>query len=148
MDDPAKVMREFPIDDNTYVVIVTRGHRHDAVVLREIIHRPAAYIGMIGSRRKVRTILEAFVEEQVATPDELRRVRSPIGLKIGSLSVEEIAISIVAELIATRRGQTDNGPLSVTPEFAARLAVKETVGPKLDHPNRRLEDAAPAAPQP
>lgn len=121
VEDPAKVMREFPIDDNTYIVIVTRGHRHDAVILREVIHSPAAYIGMIGSRRKVRTILEAFVDERIATPDELRRVRSPIGLNIHSITVEEIAVSIMAELIATRRGQTENGPLSVTPEVAGKL---------------------------
>ena len=122
VDDPAQAVREFPIEENTYVLIVTRGHRHDAIVLKEIIHSKAAYIGMIGSKRKVRTVMEGFIEEGVATADELRRVRSPVGLNINSTTVEEIAVSIVTELIAVRRGQIEVRPLSVTGEVADKLS--------------------------
>ncbi len=104
VDDPAKVMKDFPLDADSYVCIVTRGHRHDAVILKEVIHSKAGYIGMIGSKRKVRTVMEGFISEGAATAEDFRRVRTPMGLAIHSLTVEEIAVSVVSELIAVRRG--------------------------------------------
>jgi xanthine dehydrogenase accessory factor len=121
VDDPAKVAKELPVDADTYLCLVTRGHRHDAVVLREVIHRPAAYIGMIGSKRKVRTIMEGFIAEKLATAEDFRRVRTPMGLVIASVSVEEIAVSVVAELIAVRRGAQNFNSLSVTGAIADSL---------------------------
>jgi len=121
VDDPAKVMKEFPLDADTYVCIVTRGHRHDAVILKEVIHSKAAYIGMIGSKRKVRTIIEGFINEGAATAEDFRRVRTPMGLAIHSLTVEEIAVSVVSELIAVRRGARNFVSLSVTNEIADKL---------------------------
>jgi len=135
VDDPAHAVKGLSIGENTYILIVTRGHRHDAVVLKEVIHSPAAYIGMIGSRRKVRTVMEGFVQEGVATADELRRIHSPVGLNIHSITVEEIAVSIVAELIAVRRGQADGQPLTVTGEVADKLAA--SAGGGSGHPARR-----------
>src|SRR4029077_14665694 len=88
----------------TYVVLVTRGHRNDAVALREFIGTPCGYVGMIGSRRKVRTIYEEFLAEGIATPEQLAQIHAPIGLDIGALSVDEIAVSIAAELLEVRRG--------------------------------------------
>ena len=124
VDEPAKVMKDFPIDADTYLCIVTRGHKHDAVILKEVIHKPAAYIGMIGSKRKVRTLMEGFIEEGVATAEDFRRIRTPMGLAIHSLTVEEIAVSVLAELIAVRRGAQNFVPLSVTNQLADKMLGK------------------------
>jgi xanthine dehydrogenase accessory factor len=83
-------------------LIVTRGHRHDALVLKEWIHQPFLFLGMIGSARKARTIFEHFTEEELATPAELQRVACPVGIKIRSQSVQEIAVSIMAQFIDKR----------------------------------------------
>ena len=83
-------------------LIVTRGHRHDGLVLKEWIHRPFLFLGMIGSARKARTMFEHFTEEKLATPEELRRVACPVGVKIRSQSPQEIAVSILAQFIDKR----------------------------------------------
>jgi xanthine dehydrogenase accessory factor len=83
-------------------LIVTRGHRHDALVLKEWIHRPFRFLGMIGSARKARTMFEHFVEEKLATPAELERVACPVGVKIRSQTPQEIAVSIMAQFIDKR----------------------------------------------
>jgi xanthine dehydrogenase accessory factor len=95
----------FPMVADTYVVIVTRGHKHDAEALAACIHSPAAYVGMIGSRRKVALMRESFIASGLATPEEFDRVFAPIGLEIGAVTVPEIATSIAAELIAVRRNR-------------------------------------------
>jgi xanthine dehydrogenase accessory factor len=125
-------VRRWPKTPETYVVIVTRGHRNDAVVLRELIGTPVAYIGMIGSRRKVLTIYEEFLAEGLATREQLARVHAPIGLDIGAVSVDEIALSIAAELIMVRRGQTDGhgdraggGGVAADGESEGALALRE-----------------------
>jgi len=83
-------------------LIVTRGHRHDALVLKDWIHKPFLFLGMIGSARKSRTIFGHFLEEKVATAEELRRVACPVGIEIHSQSVVEIAVSIMAQFIEKR----------------------------------------------
>ena len=88
---------------STYLVIVTRGHRDDLRVLEWAVGTGAHYIGMIGSRRKVLSVYQAL-ERQGIPPDKFERVHAPVGLEIGALTPEEIAISIAAELIAVRRG--------------------------------------------
>ncbi len=93
------------ITPNTYIVIVTRGHKHDELVLRNIISSEAAYIGMIGSRKKVGTVFENLRKEGIAE-HTINRVRAPIGLDIGAETPEEIAVSIMAEIIKLRRGGT------------------------------------------
>jgi xanthine dehydrogenase accessory factor len=85
-----------------FALIVTRGHRHDALVLKDWIHKPFLFIGMIGSSRKARTIFEHFKEEKIATAEELQRVVCPVGIKIRSQSVPEIAVSIMAQFIDKR----------------------------------------------
>ncbi len=92
-----------PLDAESFVVLVTRGHRHDSQALAECIHRPLAYLGMIGSRRKVAFVRKNFLESGLATEEDFARVRAPIGLDIGAVTVPEIAVSIVAQLIAVRR---------------------------------------------
>jgi xanthine dehydrogenase accessory factor len=89
-------------DSNTYLVIVTRGHNQDESVLRWAVGTDARYIGMIGSKRKVHTIFRKLETEGVA-PDRLDAVHAPIGLDIGAVVPEEIAVAIVAEMIDARR---------------------------------------------
>lgn len=87
---------------SSYLVIVTRGHRDDMRVLAWAVRTQARYIGMIGSKRKVLSVYQALEKEGYA-PDEFAGVYAPMGLEIGALSPDEIAMSITAELIAVRR---------------------------------------------
>jgi xanthine dehydrogenase accessory factor len=91
------------IDRDTYIVLVTRGHVHDQACLEEVLPSDAAYIGMIGSKRRVRTVL-AHARENGADPERLRRVHAPIGLDINALTPAEIAVAIMAEIVNLRRG--------------------------------------------
>lgn len=100
-----EVLASEPVDENTYVVLVTRGHRQDEVSLRTVIGRPAAYIGMIGSRRRTGAVLSHLLAEGVPR-EHVERVRTPIGLDIGAETPAEIAVSIMAEIILERRGGT------------------------------------------
>jgi xanthine dehydrogenase accessory factor len=86
----------------SFGLIVTRGHQHDALVLRDWIHRPFVFLGMIGSQRKRRIIVESFLEQGLATAEQLERVASPVGLPIDAVSVEEIAVSIMAQYVQRR----------------------------------------------
>jgi xanthine dehydrogenase accessory factor len=86
----------------TFGLIVTRGHRHDALVLQDWIHKPFPFIGMIGSERKARATFDHFIEEKLATAEQLQRVACPVGIKIRSRSVPEIAVSIMAQFIEKR----------------------------------------------
>jgi len=88
-------------DGRTYALVVTRGHGHDQEALFHLAATPAAYVGLIGSKRKIRMIFENLREQGITAAD-LDRVSAPVGLDIGSESVLEIAVSIVAELIARR----------------------------------------------
>ena len=106
--DMAEELAAHPVGSDTYIVIVTRGHQHDADALRACIRRPFAYVGMIGSRRKVSLIRTSFLESGWATGEEFDRVFAPIGLDIGAETVPEIAASIAAQLIAVRRRGTAN----------------------------------------
>jgi len=90
----------------TYVVIVTRGHQHDAQALAAVIRSPAAYVGLIGSKRKIHKIFNELRQQGVPR-DRLASVHAPIGLEIAAVSPAEIAVSIAAELIAVRRGRGD-----------------------------------------
>src|SRR5712675_259195 len=86
----------------SFALIVTRGHRHDALVLKDWIHKPFLFLGMIGSSRKARTIFEHFTEEKIATVEQLKRVACPVGIRIRAQSVPEIAVSIMAQFIEKR----------------------------------------------
>ncbi len=89
-------------NSSTYILIVTRGHKDDMRVLAWAVKTDSRYIGMIGSKRKVLSVYKALEKEGFA-PEKFERVHAPVGLDIGALSPEEIAVSIVAELIAVRR---------------------------------------------
>ncbi len=95
------------IPATSYIVVLTRGHRQDFDVLRALADRPFRYVGLIGSRAKVARLTQALLEARVS-PDWLRTLRAPIGFDIGAVSPEEIAVAIVAELIAVRRGKIND----------------------------------------
>jgi xanthine dehydrogenase accessory factor len=117
VDEIVSGIKSYPLRPDSFVVIVTRGHQHDAQALREVLGSPAAYLGMIGSRRKIHVIFQGLLEEGYATPEQLRRVRSPIGLDLGAKSVEEIAVSIAAELVAVRaKLRAGADPFTLWPE--------------------------------
>lgn len=88
---------------HSFVVIVTRGHMHDEAVLRQMLGRPLAYLGVIGSRRRVQAVLDTLQAEGVAE-QELNRLHAPIGLDIGAETPAEIALAVVAEITQVRRG--------------------------------------------
>ncbi|MEM4409171.1 MAG: XdhC/CoxI family protein [Candidatus Caldarchaeum sp.] len=120
---PDEYAREMEMNEDTYICIVTRGHRNDARVLREVVKRPCAYIGMIGSRRKREIIRKMMVNSQHCTEEEFARVRSPMGLDIHSESVEEIALSIVAELVSVR-GARRGAVFARCPAGSPRMSSK------------------------
>lgn len=88
---------------NTFIVIVTRGHRHDKLCLQEVINHPAAYIGMIGSHRRVKALMSELQMDGVPT-EIISKIHTPIGLDIASETPEEVAVSILAEIINVYRG--------------------------------------------
>lgn len=108
--DIVETVRAWPKRRDTYWIVVTRGHKHDAVVLRELVKVPSVYLGMIGSKRKILTIYDEFLEQGLATPEELARIHAPLGLDIGAVTVDEIALCIAAELVLVRRKGVEHGP--------------------------------------
>ncbi len=101
--DFAEVLGELAIDANTYIVTVTRGHKHDEISLRQVAGSAAAYVGMIGSKRRVGAVLQHLIDEGLDA-GAVRRVHTPIGLDIGAETPEEIAVAIMAEVVQVRRG--------------------------------------------
>jgi xanthine dehydrogenase accessory factor len=99
-----ETLRDWPINNDTFIVLVTRGHRHDVECLLEVIDSPAHYIGMIGSKRRIRAVFDLLEKEQGIDPARFERVYAPIGLDIGAENPVEIAISIMAEIINVYRG--------------------------------------------
>jgi xanthine dehydrogenase accessory factor len=97
-----QAMARLTPNESSYIVIVTRGHRDDMRVLRWAVQTPARYIGMIGSKRKTIAVFRELTKEGLS-PQLFERVHAPVGLDIGAITPEEIAVAIAAELIATRR---------------------------------------------
>jgi xanthine dehydrogenase accessory factor len=111
-----QVLPALDITPDTYCLIVTRGHSHDERALYYLADRGARYVGLIGSRRKIKLIFDDLRQEGVST-DALRNVYAPVGLEIGSQTVPEIAVSICAELVAHRNlGEVPARPRSVPVE--------------------------------
>ena len=101
-DDFERAVAQLAPAGNAFIVIVTRGHRDDMRVLRWAVATPARYVGMIGSKRKVISIYKELEKEGMA-PETFERVHAPVGLDIGAVTPEEIAVAVVAEMIAFRR---------------------------------------------
>jgi xanthine dehydrogenase accessory factor len=91
------------IRKNSFILVVTRGHSHDQLATEHAIQTEAQYVGLVGSRRKIKIIVEALLKKRLSA-DLFRKLYAPIGLDIGSETPEEIAISVVAEIIALRKG--------------------------------------------
>jgi len=104
--DMAEELKAMAITPSTYIVLITRGHKYDEPCLREIIHSSAKYIGMIGSRRRIKACFERFKNEERIAEEVIARVYAPIGLDIGTETPEEIALAIMAEIVKVRRGGT------------------------------------------
>ncbi len=105
VDDVGVALDSLTLDASTAVVLVSRGHRVDEEALRHAVGRGAGYVGMIGSRRRTRTVLDHLAAEGCA-PAALDAVSTPVGLDIGAETPEEIAVSILAEITMLRRGGT------------------------------------------
>jgi xanthine dehydrogenase accessory factor len=103
--DIESILKNYPITSRTHIVLVTRAHAHDVQGLRAVIDSPAAYIGMIGSQRRVWAVFKLLHEEGVPA-EKLARVRAPIGLDLGGGTPEEIALCIMAEITMLRHGGT------------------------------------------
>jgi len=105
VDDIPTWLSATTLPTSAYAVIVTRGHRHDLDALQALASRPLRYLGLIGSRAKVARIYEQLLAQGPITLEHLSHVHAPIGLDIGAVTPQEIAVSIVAELVAVRRGR-------------------------------------------
>ncbi len=103
--DFGRALEGLKIDEDSFIVIITRGHKYDRNVLEQALKTKAGYIGMISSRKKREAIYKALINSGSAKVEDLERVHSPIGLDIGAETPEEIAVSIVAELIQVRATQ-------------------------------------------
>ncbi len=97
-------LHNWPVDADTYFVLVTRGHTFDVESLLEVLDSPARYIGMIGSKRRIRAVFDLLEREQGIPREKFERVYAPIGLDIGAESPAEIAVCIIAEIIKIYRG--------------------------------------------
>ncbi len=106
VDDIPTWLSQHPLPPTAYAVIVTRGHRHDLDALRALAPAQLRYVGLIGSRAKVKRIYDALLDEGIEAA-ALGRIHAPIGLDIGAVTPQEIAVSILAELIAVKRGKID-----------------------------------------
>jgi xanthine dehydrogenase accessory factor len=111
VDDIPNWLEHQTLPSTGYAVIVTRGHRHDLDALRALAPRGLRYLGLIGSRAKVKRIYDALLEEGMSR-ETLSGIHAPIGLDIGAITPQEIAVSILAELIAVKHGRSTDPNLS------------------------------------
>ena len=102
--DMAQILKDMAITPSCYIVLITRGHAYDEPCLRNIIHSAAKYIGMIGSRRRIKACFQRFRDEEKITEEAIERIYAPIGLDIATETPAEIALSILGEVIKIRRG--------------------------------------------
>ncbi len=116
------LVRDLETDEDTYIVLVTRGHQMDVACLIHLIDRPWAYLGMIGSRRRVRAVFQLLQEEKGIPAERLARVHAPIGLDIGAETPAEIATAILAEITLVRRGGSGRPLRDLKGAFARRSA--------------------------
>src|ERR1043166_5967000 len=102
--DMAQMLKEMTLTPSCYIVLITRGHKYDEPCLREIMHSSAKYIGMIGSKRRIKACFQRFRDEEKIADEAIERIYAPIGLDIATETPAEIALSILAEVIKVRRG--------------------------------------------
>jgi len=117
-----EVFPKLAVNGSSFILIVTRGHRDDLRVLRWALGTPARYVAMVGSRRKVISVVKELEKEGVAV-EQPERLFAPMGLDIGAVTPEEIAVSVVAEMIAVRRG-ADSGWRSISMSLHGGTGVR------------------------
>ena len=120
--DYTRGLDQVPVNANTFIVIATRGHWFDDLALEAAVRTPAKYVGLLGSRRKTILIYQRLLQQGVA-PERLRAVRAPIGLAIGALTPEELAVSIMSEIIMFRHGGS-GGPMQMKEKYLNRALSK------------------------
>jgi xanthine dehydrogenase accessory factor len=129
VDDIPSWIQRASLPAHAYVVIVTRGHTNDLEALRALAPRDLRYLGLIGSRAKVARIYDALTEDGMPA-NLLERVHAPIGLDIGAVTPQEIAVSILAELIAVKHGKEHPTSMRWTPP--AIVGADPRVRPRAD----------------
>lgn len=129
-DNFVSALENMPINANTFIVIATRGHRYDDVALEAATRTKASYIALLGSRRKTILIYEALLQRGVPI-DRIREIRAPSGLGIGARTPEEIAVSIVAEMLMFRLGG-DGLPMKLEERHLKRIEAKAAVATAAD----------------
>ena len=132
-EKPEEALPELPINANTFIIIATRGHRYDNVALEAAAKTPAQYVGLLGSKRKTILIYEDMVRDGVIPIERIKDIRSPVGLDIHARTPEEIAVSIMAEILMFRLGGT-GAPMKLEEHRIERIINKV-----------RQEESVPAA---
>ena len=125
--DYTKGLDQIPVNANTFIVVATRGHWFDDLALEAAVRSPAKYVGLLGSRRKTILIYQRLVQLGVP-PERLKEVRAPVGLDIGALTPEELAVSIMSEIIKYRRGGA-GGPMTMDERYFNR-AISKAIKPE------------------
>ena len=105
VEKPEHALPQLPVNQNTFIIVATRGHRYDNVALAAAARTPARYVGLIGSKRKVILIYEDLMRDGMPI-ERIREIRSPIGLDIHARTPDEIALSVMAEVLMFRLGGT------------------------------------------
>ncbi len=134
---PEEAIPELPVNPNTFIVIATRGHRYDNVALAAAAATPARYVGLLGSKRKTIMIYEDLLGMGVS-PERLRELRAPIGLDISARTPDEIAVSVVSEMLMFRLGGT-GAPMKLDDAMIDRICAKHLAA---SAPGRAPETAA------
>ena len=122
VSDYTSALDQIPVNANTFIVVATRGHWFDDLALEAAVRSPAGYVGLLGSKRKTILIYQRLLELGVA-PERLRQVHAPIGLAIGALTPEELAVSVMSEIVMYRRGGS-GGPMRMDERYFNRAVSK------------------------
>ena len=120
--DYTSALDQIPVNANTFIVVATRGHWFDDLALEAAVRSPAGYVGLLGSKRKTILIYQRLLELGVA-PERLKQVHAPVGLAIGALTPEELAVSVMSEIVMYRRGGS-GGPMRMDERYFNRAVSK------------------------
>lgn len=127
VDDFAAAAERMTLGPNTYAIVVTRGHKGDADALAAVLGRGVRFVGLLGSRPKLVHVVAAL-EERGIPREELARIHCPLGIEIGAVTPEEIAVSVLAEMIAARRGVDPSAIRPMRVELPGRLRMAGKAG--------------------
>jgi xanthine dehydrogenase accessory factor len=120
--DFTEALEKIPTNSNTYILVATRGHRYDDMAVKAAVRTSARYIGLLGSKRKSILICKDLLQQGISL-ERLKEIRAPVGLNIGAITPEELAVSIMAEIIMCRRGG-DGMPLKMDEKYMSNIKNK------------------------